>query len=181
VAFYGGKDIERAKLYKLFSSLFVQEPTDEILIEVKNVFDLKFTDTLFEIWMDFGYLFSGPEGHLPPYESLHHYPLGESPKLWGKATEEVQKFFQSVGLTIDEEIDLIPDHLSAELLFMSYLVENGLIERQKSFLEKHLLAWVPEYCSEIQRNAQTTFYRETAELLRELIVSDGEAFEIKGG
>lgn len=181
MAFYGGEDIERAKLYKLFSSLFIQEPRNEIVMELKNMFGMKFNDTPFDIRMDFAHLFSEAAGHLPPYESLHHYPLGQSPKLWGKATEEVQKFFQSVGLTIDEEIDLIPDHLSAELLFMSYLVENGLIEHQKSFLEKHLLAWVPEYCSEIQRNAQTTFYREAAALLRELIVSDGEAFKIKGG
>lgn len=179
MAFYSGEDVERAKLYKLFSSLFVQEPSDEMLVEIKNIFGMRFNDTLYEIKIDFAHLFSETSGRLLPYESLYNYPLGDKPRLWGKATEEVQKFFRSAGLTIDEEIDIIPDHLSAELLFMSYLVESGLIERQKRFLGEHLLVWIPEYCFEIQRHAQTTFYKEVATLLKELIVSDGEEFQIK--
>lgn len=178
MAFYGGKETERAKLYKLFSSLFMQEPTDEMVIVITSLFETKVNDTPKEIRMDFAHLFS-EEGHLHPYESLYHYPMGEEPRLWGKATGEVQKFFQSVGLMIDEEIDLIPDHLSAELLFMSYLIDNGLIEHQKSFLQKHLLRWVPEFCAQVQRHAHTSFYRNIAALLSELIVSEGEAFELR--
>ncbi|MBM4128575.1 MAG: hypothetical protein FJ243_00485 [Nitrospira sp.] len=177
MAFYGGKDTERTKVYRLFSLLFMHEPTDTEVRDITNLFETKFEDTFSEIRMDFTRLFS-ENGHLPPYESLYHYSLGEEPRLWGKATKEIQKFFQSVGLMIHEEIDLIPDHLSAGLLFMSHLIENGLMGHQKSFLEKHLLPWIPEYCAEVQKHARTSFYRKIAALLSEMIVSDGEAFKL---
>lgn len=175
------EELERAKLYKLFSSLFMERPTDEILIQIKDIFGIKFDDTLYEIGMDFTHFFSEPSGHLLPYESLYNYPLGEISRFWGKATEEVQKFYKSAGLMIDEEIDLIPDHLSVELLFMSYLIEQGLIEYQKGFIEKHLFVWVPAYCDEVQKLAKTTFYKEVAVLLREFILIDCEEFGIEKG
>jgi len=178
VASYGEGDLERAKLYKLFSALFMQEPTDEMALQIKNMFKMTFDDTTYEIRMDFARLFSITAGHLPPHESLYNYPLADKPRLWGKATEEVQNFYESVGLMIYEEMDLIPDHLSAELFFMNYLIEQGLIDYQMSFFEKHLLSWVPEYCVEIKKHAQTTFYKEVAELLKEFILSDSEEFGI---
>lgn len=179
--FYNEEELERARLYKLFSSIFMKEPPDEILIQIKDIFGIKINDTPYGIRLDFTHLFSEPAGHLPPYESLYNYPLWDMSRLWGKATEEVQKFYQSAGLVIDEEIDLVPDHLSVELLFMSYLIEHGFIEKQKGFLERHLLAWVPEYCDEIRKHARTTFYKEVAALLKEFILIDCEEFGIEKG
>jgi TorA maturation chaperone TorD len=75
---------------------------------------------------------------------------------------------------IDEEISIIPDHISAELLFMSYLIENGLTEHRIKFLREHLFRWVPEYCDEIQRHANSAFYKEVANILKEFILSDYE-------
>jgi len=173
------EEIERAELYKLFSSLFMKEPPEDILVELKDMFQMRFNDTQEEIASDFALLFLGTDPHLSPHESLHRYALEETPKLWGSATKEVQTFYRSVQLMVDEEMALIPDHLTVELLFMSYLVENNFVEQQKAFMEKHLMQWVPDYCGEIESHARTTFYVEIAVLVREFIISDHE--KLSGG
>lgn len=175
MAFYGNlEDIERAELYRLFAGLFINDPTNEIVVQLKDMFQMKFTDSPQEIRMDFARIFLELDGRLMPYESLYNYPLGDRPRLWGKATEEVQAFYISAGIVMDEEINLIPDHISVELLFMSYLVENGLSGLQQRFLEDHLSKWIPEYCDELQKHAGTNFYKEIANILKEFILSEHE-------
>lgn len=168
------KQIERARLYELFSSLFIKQPTEEVLVQLREMFEMKFDDSPGEVAMDFGTLFLNPAAHLSPHESLYNYSLEETPKLWGKVTEEVQAIYRSVGLTVDEEAALIPDHIAMELLFMSYLVGNGLVEQQRTFMEDHLFQWVPDYCDEVEKHAHTMFYREVAVVLREFVLSDHE-------
>lgn len=175
MAFYDNvEDIERAELYRLFANLFIAEPSDEIVLQLKDMFQMKFADSPQEIRMDFARIFLGPDGRLMPYESLYNYPLGDRPGIWGRAADEVQTFYSSAGIMIDEEINLIPDHISAEMLFMSYLIENGISELQKKFLEEHLVKWIPEYCNELQKYAGTVFYKEVANILKEFILSEHE-------
>jgi TorA maturation chaperone TorD len=179
VALYDNvEDIERAELYRLFAGLFIHEPTDEIIIQLKDMFQMKFADSPQEIRIDFASIFLGPDGRLMPYESFYNYPLGDRPRLWGKAAEEVQSFYISAGIVMDEEINLIPDHISAEMLFMSYLIENGILELQKRFLEEHLVKWIPEYCNELQKYASTGFYKEVANIIKEFILSEAEVFKL---
>lgn len=164
------EEIERAELYKLFASLFSHEPPDELIYQFREMFQMRFTEPPQLIRMEFINLLS----RLSPHESLYNYPPHELPRLWGRVTGEVEAFYNSVGLTIDEEISLIPDHISAELFFMSYLIENKLLKEQKSFMEKHLLQWIPNYCDEIEKQASTTFFKEIALLLKEFIITDYE-------
>ncbi|GAB4416748.1 MAG: molecular chaperone TorD family protein [Thermodesulfovibrionales bacterium] len=168
------EDIERAGLYRLFAGIFMKEPTEEMLVHIKDMFQMRFDDSPQEIQMDFIRIFSGTGEKLAPYESLYNYPLGDRPRLWGKAAEEVLGFYNSTGLTIDEEMPLIPDHISAELLFMSYLIENGLMEHQRRFSEEHLIKWIPEYCEEVSKQAKTTFYKELSGILKDFILYDHE-------
>lgn len=170
---------ERSDFYKLFAPLFLREPDEQTLTRIKDIFEIKYGDSSNEIRMDFFYLFSDTGGRLPPYESLYNYPMSDKPRLWGRATEEVQALYESAGLVIDEEVEFIPDHLFAELLFMSYLIENHLMEQQKFFLEDHLLAWVLDYCDEIKRIARTSFYKRVAELLNDFILDECEEFGIE--
>jgi len=170
------REAERTELYRLFASLFMQEPAMETILTMKEMFRMECDDTPDEVAEDFRHLFLAPQGELPSYESLYNYPLKERPGLWGRVTEEVQNSYRAAGLVIDAEIGLAPDHLSAELLFMSYLIEHGLSGHQKDFLETHILTWVPEYCDEIRKRAHTTFYREVADLLKEFVTSDYEEF-----
>jgi TorA maturation chaperone TorD len=38
----------------------------------------------------------------------------------------------------------------------------GFIQKQKSFLEDHLMAWVPEFAADIIKHAETLFYQNLA-------------------
>jgi TorA maturation chaperone TorD len=176
--FYPNNDHDLVKLYQIFASLFAEEPDEKTLTEAEEMFATKFSNTSEEIRADFTCLFSDREGLLPPYESLYNYPMWDKPKFGGPVADELQKFYHSAGLVIDEETDIPPDHLSAELLFMSYLIEEDLIELQEDFLGQHLTVWVPDFCEEIKRYARTTFYSQMSDLLRGLILDECKEFGI---
>lgn len=73
---------------------------------------------------------------------------------------------------LDEELSLPPDHLSVELIFLSYLVENELHETFRTFFEAHIMSWVPQYCDRIISSAQTGFYREALGLFKEFLEAE---------
>ncbi len=75
MTFHDDEDTERANLYRLFSGLFLSEPTEEFLIQFRDIFGITITNTIDEITIDFMQLFSDAAGHLLPYESLYNYPL----------------------------------------------------------------------------------------------------------
>jgi anaerobic sulfite reductase subunit A len=170
------EDAERAELYRLFSDLFMREPTEETLLRAKELFQMKLAASPDELQRDFARIFLSQDLHPSPYESLYNFSVGEKPRLWGKATEEVNAFYEASGLFLDEETNPVPDHLALELLFMNYLIQNGLVEQQGMFLKEHLF-WVPEYCDEVQKHAATPFYREVAKILKEFMLSEQERYE----
>jgi len=171
-------DIERAELYRLFAGLFIYEPSDETAAHVKEILQLKSIEPPQQIRMDFVRIFSAPTAQLMPYESFYNYPLGDIPRLWGRAAEDVQTFYLSTGLMFDEGIEFIPDHISAELFFMSYLIENGILDLQKVFLEMHIVKWMPEFCDDLHKHAGTIFYKEVADMLKEFILSEAEELRV---
>ena len=81
-----------------------------------------------------------------------------------------------MGLDMAKNFKDAPDHITAELEFMYYLVFKeieafsdsdietviGFIQKQKCFLESHLLAWVPVFVDNIFENADTPFYQNLA-------------------
>lgn len=165
---------ERSEIYKLFAGLFLKEPDDEMLLQFKEMFKMKFNETPQEIRTDFRQLFSVHGAKVKPYESFYNYSIGERPSLWGRTSGDVMSFYRAEGLDIGVEPAPVPDHLSVELVFMSYLVEKGLVEQQKKFLEEHLAKWVPNCCYDITLHAKTAFFKEISDLLKELLRSDLE-------
>lgn len=165
---------DRAAVYKLFSRFFFEEPSDDIIMQLKETLSISSDETPQEVRSDYNGLFILQGLHLSPHESLYHYPIGDKPRLWGKSAYDVQALYTAAGIMLDETTDLIPDHISLELLFMSYLIESDLPVLRKRFMEEHLLQWVSEYCEELRKHARTTFCRELANALREFILSDAE-------
>jgi TorA maturation chaperone TorD len=176
--FQNDNEIERADLYKLVATLFLQAPTNDVIVELGGIIGgIKIEESAHVIGHDFHDLFV--HNTVPLYDLFYNYPLGEAPKTLWRATLEVRRFYESAGLTMEEELQIVPDHISAELLFMSYLAANERIDEQRTFIEEHLIKWVPVYCDAVWEHAKTGFYKQIAILLKELVSSDYE--HLRGG
>ena len=124
--------------------------------------------------VEFAKLFVGPyKLSAAPYGSV--YLEGER-KMMGDSTLDVRNRYREAGLDTAKNFKDAPDHISAELEFMYYLIFKeieafsnsdvetaiGFIQKQKSFLEYHLMAWVPEFAGNIVEHAETLFYQNLA-------------------
>ncbi|HEX19639.1 MAG TPA: hypothetical protein ENG78_02300 [Acidiferrobacteraceae bacterium] len=120
-------------------------------------------------------------GPPPPYESLYR-----ENRLMGEATLAVIRHYQLAGYSELEESVGPQDHIGAELRFMALLCHDEADARlqanateaakirtaQITFLERHLLAWVPDYCDRLQQETREPFYGAVAGLTAELLAED---------
>ncbi len=155
-------DSERAEAYRVLANIFVEPVSGESLAAIMEDFELESQETEADILADFNSLLAYPGGRVPPLESL----FSDERTV---AADEVSRFYLEAGLTIDQDFQLMPDHVSLEFLFMSYLIETRRPELQKKFLDEHIMKWVPYFCEEIAREAKTTFYREIAEITEDFL------------
>lgn len=115
-----------------------------------------------------------------PYESLYRRRDGE---VMGHCATAVIGFYQNEGLQLSPDFKDLPDHLAAEMEFMTYLCTQeseawgaARLEdvtdwraKQRRFLEQHVLQWVPEFCRQVTRAASAPFYVCMANLARVFI------------
>ena len=125
--------------------------------------------------VDFAKLFVGPYNlSAAPYGSVY---LEGGRKMMGNSTHDAKNRYREAGLDIAKTFKDAPDHISTELEFMYYLIFKeieafadadietavGFIQRQKSFLDDHLMVWVPEFADSIMKNAENPFYPNLAQ------------------
>ncbi len=142
--------------------------------------------------LDFAELFIGPYRLLaPPYGSIY---LESRRSIMGRSTLEVIRFYKQAGLEIAPAYKEAPDHISAELEFMYYLIfeEIRMLKRQdfdhveaslvnqRDFLRDHLGIWIPPFLRIVKAEAQTDFYRHLADATGCFIAEDREVlFNLK--
>jgi TorA maturation chaperone TorD len=134
--------------------------------------------------VDYAKLFVGPYRLLAaPYGSV--YLEGER-TVMGESTVDAQHRYREAGLDIAKDFNEAPDHIAAELEFMYVLILNelegistsdeektiGSLHQQNDFLQAHLGAWVPDFVQDVERNAQTSFYRNLARATKLFIMYD---------
>ncbi len=162
---------ERAEAYRVLADLFFRPPGHDFLVTVREDLELESREADFEIVQDFNDLFLYPDGRLLPLESS--FVRGSNMIT----VNDVTRFYAEAGLTIDDEFQFMPDHISLEFLFMSYLIETGNSDIQEDFLDEHILNWVPAFCEEAARHANTKFYREITELTSQFVLKEFQGFE----
>lgn len=133
---------------------------------------------------DYNRLFLGMGPHpAPPYESVYTSPEG---LLMQDARDEVLAAYRDQGLDAPDNFNLPEDHLALECAFVAELAartaaacERGdreaveeLIAFQRAFVEEHLAAWIPAFCSDVEERARTSFYRGLATLTFEQVNAD---------
>jgi TorA maturation chaperone TorD len=162
-----------------FNMANVCEPAVEWVQNMRK--ELKAGANLEPLKVDFSKLFVGPyKLSAAPYGSV--YLEGER-KMMGQSTLDVRNRYREAGLDTAKNFKDAPDHISAELEFMYYLIFKeieafsntdiesaiGFIQKQRSFLEGHLMAWVPEFAKSIIEYAENPFYPNLAKATQKFL------------
>lgn len=106
---------------------------------------------------------------------------------------QVAGFYAAYGVKIAEDFKELPDHLSMELEFISYLyakeayaLEQDWKTRAKAcrtarrqFLKEHLARWFPACAERMAQHARLRLYPAAAALVQALL--DGEAVAVEEG
>jgi len=186
------KRCERADFYKILSECYYLP--DEKLLKTLDEFGKLHSGLFSEVVknapkpddlerhkIDYSRLFLGPFKLLaPPYGSVYL----EDGKFMGNSTVAVKNLYEQ------EELEIVlkeaPDHISMELEFMYFLVlketearENSELKeaahlhgKQASFMCNHLGVWVQAFALNIERNAQTEFYKALGAATKNFVLED---------
>lgn len=146
-----------------------------------------------EVQLDYDALFIVPGPKLIfPYESCytHRNVDGSFGRLWQEPAQDMQRILKEWEIEFAEGWDLIPDHVAIELFFMGNLCRLGLdragneeevqrlLEWQKQIFINQLRPWVFEFLINLEREAETDFYRGVAKLLHAFLKEESEVLVI---
>ena len=133
---------------------------------------------------DYAAAFVGPHDlPAPPWESV--YASGKR-LLFQVSTLEIREIYRSQGLLPEQYPHVADDHIALELDFMAnlakrmqdaYVAQNAqaLVEARgisASFLEGHLLKWIPSFTDDLATWKQDSWYTLAAKLLVAFIKAD---------
>lgn len=141
---------------------------------------------------DYMQMFTGPgKPKAPPWESFYRT---EERIIFSAYTLDVRAFYQRFGLVTEHRNQEPDDHIGLELEFMAHLCdryagalrkENGkecmtALNTQQEFLDRHLLAWAPEFCRDVCLGAETDFFTGMARLTEGFLLWDRGFLEAMG-
>ncbi len=126
------------------------------------------------------FLGAGGEGSAYPYESVYTSP---ERLLMQGARDDVLLEYRQEGLDRAMQFHEPEDHIALELEFTAYLCQQaGLafenhddaggtryLEKQKHFVERHLLNWVSMFCQDVIRLGRSKFYEAAAKMTAEFL------------
>jgi TorA maturation chaperone TorD len=171
----------RSKTYWLIARLVLERPCAAFLAEFGSTLPhpadaaaraaLGDPKALEALEIDYTRLFAGLTGRHgapAPFESV-----ALESRLMGDSTMAVEAAYREAGFDPPVPEAGPPDHLGAELRFLSLACYREMeawqagdsaaaaawIERERRFLDEHLLAWVPGHCERLAQAAETPFYR----------------------
>lgn len=112
-----------------------------------------------------------------PYESVYTSKEG---LVMQEAWVDVKSIYAKNGLVLESETkDIKEDHIAMELQFMAVLAaktkSEGLdacLAEQKSFIEKHILNWLPQFVADVVKYSRYDFYKGIAKLTLGYVEND---------
>jgi putative dimethyl sulfoxide reductase chaperone len=143
--------------------------------------------TLVNLAVDYVRAFIGTgrdgDGAAYPYESIYTSP---EHLIMQDSRDEVLALYRSEGMGKDDSFTEPEDHVALELSFMAHLNRRALelfesgseregidyLNKQKAFLDGHLLNWVPAFCDNIAKFAQEPLYLGLAKVTRGFLAVD---------
>ena len=191
---------QRGFFYALYSRIFMKEVDNDLLEMLENKDIQEFFPNMAEwelrqtlpkeqllqehLHVDFAEI---SLVNLIPYESFY---TREDGMIESGGDNPVYQFYEEFDFTVEKGLArvLSPDHIGVELEFMYMLCEaqikalneddqesaKEIQSLQKSFMEKHILKWVPLYLINVKNEASTPLYHDSAMTGLEFILSDYE-------
>ncbi len=146
-------------------------------------------EQLDQLKVSFTRLFVGPGNmEAPPWESLY---LSKESSLFQASTLEVRKAYVAQGFIAQSYPNVADDHIGLELDFMARLAEKAAesfsagdtvvtkeyLIASASFLDQHLLVWIPLFVAVLTKADHADFYREAGAVLEELLSVDQRSIQ----
>jgi TorA maturation chaperone TorD len=193
----GGEELARAELYGLLAQLWIAPPDDALLQQFKVavtqapeagghleapwqalVAAMRST-TAAAAAEEHDALFGGvgkPEVFLYGSYYLSGF-LNEKPLALLRADLE------QLGLARDETRSETEDHVAYVFETMRYLIAGDDVavcnlERQRRFFRAHVQPWVAQLCDAVQAHPRADTWRTVAELTREFVGVEAQAFDL---
>ena len=143
------------------------------LLKFIDIFNQDSTKLLMDLEIEYTRLFINSFNGVPvkPYESVY---LNEGHMVYGEATINVEAFYQSFGVCLNDNYPELPDHFSIETEFVAFLLTQELkayskgenergdwyLDGQIRFLQQHLLYWAWHFSDLVHMHSQHPVYHE---------------------
>ncbi|MDH4320946.1 MAG: molecular chaperone TorD family protein [Desulfobulbaceae bacterium] len=113
--------------------------------------------------VDYTRLFINSVPHVlaPPYGSFY---LAGGGILYGASAEKTRNFYREHGFDLALASD-IPDSLTNELQFLSFLRELGEENVELEFTRTHFRPWFCKFSTIVQREANTPYYKAVVKMI----------------
>ena len=117
----------------------------------------------------------------PLYESCYEF---EGAPLMGRPATEMKKRFEAQGLSVADNIQEPPDHLSIELEYLYFILERGwrekddaLVAEAAEFASKTMLPWISQIEERLATEQKCRFYPLIATILVAILSFLGSEFK----
>lgn len=176
-------EVDQTFLNQMKSMEFPAECVEKELVEGYRMLEHYLrgagSDPLTDLAVDYAKAFLGAgiaKGDVAyPYESVYTSP---ERLVMQDARDQVVAIYRSKGLNGAQGLDVPEDHVALELEFMVHLCHeaqdaiaasdwpavSASLKEQESFLRQHLLNWIPDFCTDVQKCAETEFYQAAAKI-----------------
>lgn len=144
-----------------------------------------------DLRVDYTRLLMGPGTILaPPWESVY---FNEERLVFQEQTIQVRAWYRRFGVETANANQEPDDHIGLEFAFVAHLAQQALIAldqqeqtvfesllaAQHEFLSKHPLSWVPQWCSLVESQANTDFFRGVALLTKGILAEIATTLHIR--
>ena len=109
----------------------------------------------------------------PLYESCYEF---EGAPLMGRAATEMKERFEAKGMSVADNVQEPPDHISIELEYLYFLLDKGwrekydaLIVEAAEFSSDTLLPWVSELSEKLASEEECRYYSLMATIVVEIL------------
>lgn len=177
-------------IWRFFSLLF-RYPTEDVISSANGLLDELPADLRLRAGpiidglrksdaQDAYHILLGSAGSVSPYESDYYAAGREGLREKGAVLGDVAAFYKAFEFDFKKELLEAPDHVAIELAYVSFLKLKqayalmhgdeealGICRKaEASFLNDHLLVWIPDFVEKIADTPSHPSYKKTAYLLK---------------